>query len=45
MLEPDIGVVFGGKLKFDQLFLQINANKKYIRRVTLKEHSQFDWKW
>ena len=29
-------------LNFDQPFLQFN--EKYMRRVPLKEHSQFDWK-
>ena len=33
MLEPELGLIVGGKLNFDQFFLQFNKNK---------EHSQFD---
>ena len=44
MLEPKIGLVVGGKLNFDQLKFNVTT-KKYMRRVTLKEHSQFDWKY
>ena len=44
MLEAEIKLVLGGKLNFDQPFLQFNV-KKYMRRVTLKEYSQLDWKY
>ena len=44
MLEPEVERVAWGKLNFDQPFLQFNVTKKYMRRVTLKEYSQFDWK-
>ena len=44
MLEPEIGLVAGGKLNFDQLKFNV-ITKKYMWRVTLKEHSQFDWKY
>ena len=36
------GLVDRGELNFDKSFLQFNVKKKYVPRVTLKEHSQFD---
>ena len=30
MLEPEIGLVVGGKLNFDQSFLQSNVKRKKI---------------
>ena len=45
MLQPEKGLVFGTKTNFDQFFLQFNVKRKNAVRVTLKEHSQFDWKY
>ena len=44
MLELELGLVDGGELNFDKSFLQFNIKKIIMRRVTLQEHSQFDWK-
>ena len=40
MPELEIGLVEGGKLNFDQSFLQFNVNKK----LYAKSSSQFDFK-
>ena len=38
MLEPEIGLVFGSKLKFDQSFLQFNVKNKNICKVLLSKN-------
>lgn len=45
MLEPETGIIVGDKLNFDQSFMQFSVKKEYMRKVTLKEECQFDWKW
>ena len=41
MPEPEIGFVDGGKLKFNQSFLQFNVKKK----IQAESSSQFDFKY
>ena len=44
MLELEIRLVDGDELNFGEFFLQFNVKTNYMGRVTLKEHSRFDWK-
>ena len=44
MPKLEKGLVDGGELNFDKSFLQFNIKKIIMGRVTLQEHSQFDWK-
>ena len=41
MPEPEIGFADGGKLKFNQSFLQFNVKKK----IQAESSSQFDFKY
>ena len=37
-------LVDGRKLNFDKSFSQFNVKKKIYAKVSLKEHSRFEWK-